>query len=376
MIENVDSLLDDLDALIGGNNKQHPSVNSSAQQHSNNNNGAPFSSSFSSYPERGSSSGSNSSGGENNYKIPRRPSNEKSPSNNPKTKFAIVPPTTSNLTNRQSASNFRSENILNNQNVSSTSSSSGVKDMESIDSLLDLLDYSPPSQHQPSQHQTSSQLLFPPNNGNIEKSTQILKSTNVMSSPHYEYTSSTPTRPSAQSTAPSKHTSTHDSTLDSLLSDLNNSLPPVSPHTKQEPHASSYTSMQSASLLQPPTTQYIPPSTKAASGGARCSRVVVSGSQTARGLKSSAFSKCACDRLRCLKCNFEAIQFSGQEWSSNVDYMFFRNNMPNREKLSPQLLQKSTSVAYCCQCSWISTEEEVVLSAGAMNRPQWVCAGH
>lgn len=37
----------------------------------------------------------------------------------------------------------------------------------------------------------------------------------------------------------------------------------------------------------------------------RCTRIVLSGSSSARGLRSSVFSKCACDNLRCLSCNFK-----------------------------------------------------------------------
>jgi hypothetical protein len=86
----------------------------------------------------------------------------------------------------------------------------------------------------------------------------------------------------------------------------------------------------------------------------------------------------ACDRLRCLQCNFEVsltlsipylpfshhlivcchqiLQFQDHEWDSQVDYMFFRNNVPNVEKLSVRLLSSQGTVAYCCQCTWRSIE--------------------
>jgi len=94
----------------------------------------------------------------------------------------------------------------------------------------------------------------------------------------------------------------------------------------------------------------------------------------------------ATSRLVCLKlsiclwtlCLFlwKVMQFPERGWDVGVDYMFFRNNVPNAQKLSSQLRVQSQSIAYCCQCSWLSAECEVVLSPGTPNQPQWVCAGH
>ena len=39
----------------------------------------------------------------------------------------------------------------------------------------------------------------------------------------------------------------------------------------------------------------------------RCTRIVLSGTGCARGVRSSVFSKCACDNLRCLSCNFKVL---------------------------------------------------------------------
>lgn len=121
--------------------------------------------------------------------------------------------------------------------------------------------------------------------------------------------------------------------------------------------------------------------------------MVVAGSSSSRGLKSSAFSKVACDNLRCLQCNFTGEAdltclspwcllsratpvhwFADSVWDPAVDYMFLRNNMPNDSKLSARLQREEGSVAYCCQCSWTHEAAERPLAAGA--QPQWVCAGH
>jgi hypothetical protein len=114
-----------------------------------------------------------------------------------------------------------------------------------------------------------------------------------------------------------------------------------------------------------------------AGGKARCTRIVLAGSSNTRGIRSSVFSKCACDNLRCLSCNFKVQFFIGKEWNETaVDYMFFRNNALNEQKLSAQLIQSSDDTAYCCQCTWTKVNGERTLIQGASGDPQWTCAGH
>ena len=45
-----------------------------------------------------------------------------------------------------------------------------------------------------------------------------------------------------------------------------------------------------------------------------------------------------CDNLRCIGCDFSVLQFRGKKWHDEADYMFFRNNMPNPQKLAVMLL--------------------------------------
>jgi hypothetical protein len=58
----------------------------------------------------------------------------------------------------------------------------------------------------------------------------------------------------------------------------------------------------------------------------------------------------------------QILQFQDHEWDSQVDYMFFRNNVPNVEKLSVRLLNSQGTVAYCCQCTWRSIDVRTVCS--------------
>jgi hypothetical protein len=92
----------------------------------------------------------------------------------------------------------------------------------------------------------------------------------------------------------------------------------------------------------------------------RCSRVVLAGVLIQRGMKASLFSKCACDNLRCMHCNFQVKCFRGVRWRKEVDYMFFRNNVMSDGKLSTALTAAAESFAYCCQCSWIDTQVVLV----------------
>lgn len=344
MSDNIDSLLEDLDHLI---DKPTP-------------------------PSSTNVTASSSSGP---FRVPRRPSNEKSPTqlNNPKNRFVSSPLENAKNENVPNSSSYNSSSSSSHPSSSSSSynssSSSNKNDMESIDSLLNLLDESsPPAQRSGNGMQTSSSSSSSQNSqrsgissrdaqNNQQRNNEFSSSglpSQLQSSMHSE----------SQSQATSEGLSgVLDDDFESLLSDLNDSLPSLS----MEKAANSGNADKGV---------FMPPARNNSSRGGKCSRVVLGGSSFARGIKCSAFSKSVCDSLRCIKCNFEAIQFSGKSWSSTVDYMFFRNNMPNKEKLSTQLVHRPGSVAYCCQCSWISVEDEIVLSAGLSDKPQWVCAGH
>jgi hypothetical protein len=48
----------------------------------------------------------------------------------------------------------------------------------------------------------------------------------------------------------------------------------------------------------------------------------------------------SCDKLRCTGCDFRLLFFDDYNWTSKVDYLFFRNNMPDEKKLKKQLTRK------------------------------------
>lgn len=149
----------------------------------------------------------------------------------------------------------------------------------------------------------------------------------------------------------------------------------------------------------------------------------------------------ACDNLRCMSCNFQVLIFQDCSWKTDpniVNYMFFRNNMPNKQKLSVGLIEHHTirkranssssfssshigydldldedilgeiattrpnsgrgsnhsnstlnsnsgpsGTAYCCQCSWVTVNQtEIDLKQvtgyveGNPSHLKWICASH
>ncbi|XP_046842239.1 cilia- and flagella-associated protein 418-like isoform X2 [Xenia sp. Carnegie-2017] len=105
----------------------------------------------------------------------------------------------------------------------------------------------------------------------------------------------------------------------------------------------------------------------------KCYTVYLGGTQLSRGL-SSATVKRSCDQLRCTACDFQVFSFDDYKWHSSCDYLFFRNNIPDFEKLKVNLIQKRGSRAYACQCSWrsITHIENIENDTGL----KWVCGKH
>lgn len=108
-------------------------------------------------------------------------------------------------------------------------------------------------------------------------------------------------------------------------------------------------------------------------GGRRCCPVYLGGSATRCGVGTAAAQR-SCDQLRCTTCDFLVLKFDDCRWDVSCDYLFLRNNMPERHKLRSRLKSSSGWRAYACQCSWESTEQLIQLQ----DRPRltWVCGGH
>ena len=91
-------------------------------------------------------------------------------------------------------------------------------------------------------------------------------------------------------------------------------------------------------------------------GGGTNKEVMLGGSDCSMGSNPSKFRKVVNDRLLCLKCMCEVVRFVDYKWDDSVDYMFFRNFWPEPERLSPKMRKSRGFAAYCCQCSWHSSQ--------------------
>ncbi|KAI9221519.1 hypothetical protein BC828DRAFT_380802 [Blastocladiella britannica] len=104
--------------------------------------------------------------------------------------------------------------------------------------------------------------------------------------------------------------------------------------------------------------------------------------------RCSASVLAQCPRLRCTRCDFAIISFTGKRWrmadgsvsergSSDPDYTFFRNHVPDEAVLRGAAVAASVAGdrgwarAACCQCAWVSLS-----SSGPAVSGTWACAGH
>ena len=117
----------------------------------------------------------------------------------------------------------------------------------------------------------------------------------------------------------------------------------------------------------------------------RCIRLVIGGPTAVRGHKNSSFSKCVCDNIRCLQCNFSVLAFSAHRWRDDMDHVFLRTFLNPKDanicnsKLATKLESNADSTAYCCQCAFTAVggdeegEREISPYDGAL---RWSCSGH
>eukprot|EP01083_Nonionella_stella_P023753 65701_1 len=88
-----------------------------------------------------------------------------------------------------------------------------------------------------------------------------------------------------------------------------------------------------------------------------------------------------CRQIRCLNCDHIVMLFHEYKWDNrSVDYLFFRLNFPNKEKLKQKLVKDSNYCCYCCQCQYIninlSTSQPSSSKLKNTILAQWQCCGH
>ncbi|GFR42587.1 hypothetical protein Agub_g3514 [Astrephomene gubernaculifera] len=160
--------------------------------------------------------------------------------------------------------------------------------------------------------------------------------------------------------------------LESLLSDLDFG---GTPYNSMNGRNNSNANAAAAAAVQRLSGGSTPARTSSVLGAKqKCTGVFVGGTRFPRGRMAAVGSLTCCDALRCTKCDFRVEQFENRDWDEDVDYLFFRNNFPTEEKLSPKMRPRPGTVAYCCQCSWLSADEQSKLDFSSEVR--WICAGH
>ncbi len=77
----------------------------------------------------------------------------------------------------------------------------------------------------------------------------------------------------------------------------------------------------------------------------------------------------------CTKCDVKVSSFKNKKWSDTSDYLFFRNNYGNDNKLKEKLLTANNCVSYSCQCSWRTIQDELK-NVDDIPGVEWTCGGH
>jgi hypothetical protein len=62
--------------------------------------------------------------------------------------------------------------------------------------------------------------------------------------------------------------------------------------------------------------------------------------------------------MRCTRCDFRVLRFVDRAWAESVDYMYFRNFMPDAARMLPMLPARPASDAFACQCLWATVERD------------------
>ncbi|XP_063306381.1 cilia- and flagella-associated protein 418 [Pelobates fuscus] len=108
-------------------------------------------------------------------------------------------------------------------------------------------------------------------------------------------------------------------------------------------------------------------------GSKKCCPVYIGGSNITFGIGTN-ISERACNHLRCTACDFNVVIFDDYAWDQSCDYLFFRNSMPELDKLQTKMIKKKVARAYACQCTWRSVKELMDIRQDQQLR--WVCGRH
>ena len=107
----------------------------------------------------------------------------------------------------------------------------------------------------------------------------------------------------------------------------------------------------------------------------RCDNLYLAGTNKEMGKCSSSCIR-ACNAIRCTSCDFAIISIDSRRWTEHADYLFFRNHMPDKQKLLIQTRPLRGCRAYACQCTWLSVQDLVNVADNQSLKSKWVCGKH
>ena len=107
----------------------------------------------------------------------------------------------------------------------------------------------------------------------------------------------------------------------------------------------------------------------------RCDHLYLSGANKKMGKSLSSCIK-ACDNIRCISCDFVILSFDNRKWTDRADYLFFRNHMPDKQKLLTHTKVSRGCRAYACQCTWVSVQDLLEVAEDQSLKSKWVCWKH
>eukprot|EP00055_Hartaetosiga_balthica_P012939 m.64436 g.64436 ORF g.64436 m.64436 type:complete len:251 (+) comp8115_c0_seq2:437-1189(+) len=149
--------------------------------------------------------------------------------------------------------------------------------------------------------------------------------------------------------------------LDDLLNSFKDSRPTI---TRSRPTSASSSRAVSKS-----------PATTGGRQSNKCSLIVLTDATTLKG-KCTTSRICSCSTMRCTSCDHAVGSFDNFVWHESADYLFFRNNFPNYDKLKSKLQHSLGSRAFACQCSCFSVQRDTSEKVDANTGLKWVCGRH
>jgi hypothetical protein len=100
----------------------------------------------------------------------------------------------------------------------------------------------------------------------------------------------------------------------------------------------------------------------------KCGHIFVGGTQLPAGCATDVNNPFFCSNLFCISCDHMVVRFADRRWKPSTDYLFLRNNYP--ERVHENLVRAPRWCAYCCQCTFRSENQLKKLPLYSGN---WVC---